>query len=746
MKKILVVVIALSMLLGLFVVRPASVNAAGFGDVPGDYWAKDQIDYLVAKGVIAGFPDGTFKPETPVTREQFAKMVCIAKGIKEYKPSTATFKDANSSRWSYGFVEAAAKAGYIKGYPDGTFGPEKNITRQELSVLGVRVLGKEAEAQAFKGNPVVWGNDWKDISNWAVGAVVLAYRPDIQIMTYRLPDVLVAPKNASTRAECAYAIYKIVVPPQVGGKVTIAQTQEPDALTAFLTSMSAQRMIGSLYEDANYGHILGQWPNGTYYPRMALNVPNVKDGTLKVYEVNNKTYMQTIYYLRKGVKWSDGVPVDYEKDIKYAVNELYLSGKISQITSTDPWDKIEKIEFPDPYTLVVTWNGVVPTAVQGLPIFPSHYYSKVKIEDIASSDLVKTPVHAGPYRIKTWVKGSYITLEPNPYWYGWAGSKPLIQEFVFKFIPDTNTMLMNVIAGSVDATLLGLGVKEAAQAEKIKTIKIQYAPSTYWEHLDLNISDPILNDIRVRKAIACGINYQDVVDRVFMGKRLINRTFFFPPNSKDTKANTFTPGYDPNKAKQLLDEAGWKLGPDGYRYKDGKKLTLELSTTTRQDRKDQAVVIQDNLKQIGIEIIPKFLSSAYFFGTYLSHRMFQIAMYAWGSGLDLTHPTSYELWNSSQIPKEENNWSGQNYEGISDPALDNAVFTADHELDPDVRQKAYFTVLDKLVELLPQIPLNWWVDVYTPKDNLAMASFQYDISSGSVYYTYNGYLWYWEKK
>jgi peptide/nickel transport system substrate-binding protein len=748
MKKLLTAVLVLAMVLTLFAVRPMSVSAAGFGDVPATYWAKDQIDYLVSKGVVAGYPDGTFKPETPVTREQFAKMICIAKGLKELKPATATFKDVASSAWSYGYVEAAVKAGYIKGYSDGTFGPTKNITRQELAVLGVRVLGKEAEANAFTGPALVWANDLNQIASWAVGAVTLAYRPDIQILTYRLPAGVVAPTSGSTRAECAYAIYKIMVPPQVGGTVVIAQTQEPDALPSWLSSMMAARELEMQFEDS----LVYEFPNGTVAPRISLNVPNFADGSWKVYQVNGQDYMQTTFHLRKGVKWSDGVPVDYKADAIFAVGDgseaskaksIYLSGKIEQIPSTDPYDKIEKIEFPDPYTMVITWNALTPYAEFGVPLIASHYYSKVALEDLSASDLVQKPIALGPYMVKTWAQGAYISEVPNPNWFGWAGSKPLIQEYDYKWYPDTNTMLMNVQAGACDVTLIGLGSKEAVQAQNIKTIKVQYIPSSYFEHFDLNVDDPILSDVNVRKAIAYGLNYQDIINRVHLGVRKVDNTFFFFPGSYYCKPNTYTPGYDPAKAKQLLDAAGWVVGADGYRYKNGKKLSLELSTTTRQDRKDSAVVIQAEMKDIGIEIVPKFLSSTYFFGTYCTHRMFQIAMFAWGG--DPVDPSGYTIFGSDQIPTEANGWAGQNYTGIVDKTLNDAFYNATHNVDPVIRQKNYYVALQRLTELLPEIPLNWWVDIYTPKTNLAMAGFQYSISS-SLGYTYNSELWYWEKK
>ncbi|MGC8690322.1 MAG: ABC transporter substrate-binding protein [Caldisericum sp.] len=741
MKKVLVLLVAITMVITLFAVRPLGVNAAGFKDVGSDYWAKDQIDYLVSKGVIAGFPDGTFKPEDPVTREQFAKMICIAKKLSEYKPTTPTFKDVPQDRWSYGFIEAAVKAGYIKGYADGTFKPANSITRQELAVLGVRVLGKGAEAEAFKGEPIVWANDWKKIASWAAGAVTLAYRPDIQILTYHMKEGTVDPTMAATRAECAYAIYKIVVPPQAGGQVVIAQTQEPDALMSFATSMMAQRNIAMQYEDG----LIMEFPNGTLAPRMALNVPNFKDGTWTTFTgPDGKTWMKTTYYLRKGVKWSDGVPVNYEQDIKFAVYDIYLSGKIEQIPSTDPYDKIDKIEFPNPYTMVVTWKDTTPYANAGLPIYPKHFWSQVPLEQITSSDLAKKPIHAGPYKIEQWVEGSYISLVPNPNWFGWAGSKPLIQRFVYQWIPDTNTMLMNVLAGKVDLTLIGLGIKEAQQAEKIPTIKVQRIPSTFWEHLEINTTDPILSDVRVRKALAYGIDYNDLNNRVFLGQRTV---MYYPYiglfNEFYRNPKAVLPKYDPAMANKLLDDAGWKMGSDGYRYKDGKKLTLELSTTTRQDRKDEAVVLQAQLKKIGIDIQTKFLSASYFFGTYTTHRMFQLAMFAWGG--DPFDPDGFELYHSSQIPTEANGWQGQNYPGISDPTLDDAIYKATHEVDPYVRQKNYYIAEQRIADLVPQIGLNVWTDIYTPKKGLAMAGFDYVMSS-SVGYTYNSELWYWEKK
>jgi peptide/nickel transport system substrate-binding protein len=735
LKKVLAVILVLLLLVGMGAWGRVFAQAK-FSDVPEDYWAYKQISKMVELGILKGYPDGTFKPENSVTRAEFATMVVLAKKLTLVSPATPTFKDVPTNHWAFKYVETAVKAGYLKGYPDGTFGPSRTITREEMAAVMVNVKGLTAEAAKIT-EPLVWGNDWKSISSWAIGAVTIAYRPDVQVLTYRR-DVLVAPKSAGTRAECAYAVYRgVVSPPTETPRVIVAQTQEPDALVSFATSMMAQRNIAMQYEDG----LIGAWPNGTPFPRMALNVPSLKDGT---WVVNADGTMKTTYYLRKGVKWSDGTPINYKADIEYSVYEIYLSGKVPQIPTTDPYDKITKIEWPDPYTMVVYWKEKTPYANLGLPIYPSHIYSKIPTEELTASDAVKKPVHAGPYRIKAWVEGAYISLEPNPYWFGWAGSKPLVKEFQYKWYPDTNTLMMNIISGAVDVSLIGLGATEAENAKRAaKNVTFQYIPSTFWEHLEINMTDPILSDLKVRQAILMAINRQEIVNKVHRGARRVSENIFFLPGNFYTDPSLKVPAYDTKKAAQLLDEAGWKLGADGYRYKDGKKLTLELSTTTRQDRKDQATIIQKNLKDVGIELTLKFLAASYFFGTYTTHRMFQLAMFAWGG--DPLDPGGYTIFHSEQIPTEENNWQGQNYTGINDPVLDENIYIATHEVDPAIRRAAYYKAQARIHALIPQVPLNWWTDIYTPKANLAMAGFDYTVSS-SIGYTYNTELWYFEKQ
>jgi len=136
---------------------------------------------LLKLGILKGYPDGTFKPGNNVTRAEFATMVVLAKKLTLVSPARPSFKDVPANHWAYKQVETAAKAGYLKGYPDGTFGPSRNITRQEIAAVLVNVLGLTPEATKIT-EPVCLANDENKIASWAIGAMTIAVRPKVQVL------------------------------------------------------------------------------------------------------------------------------------------------------------------------------------------------------------------------------------------------------------------------------------------------------------------------------------------------------------------------------------------------------------------------------------------------------------------------------------------------------------------------------------------------------------------------------------
>jgi hypothetical protein len=172
----------------------------GFKDLAENHWAWGEIKKLFALKIIGGYPDGTFKPENKVTRAEFAKILVKALGIPEETTGNPTFKDVSSAVWYFSCVQAAAKAGLVKGYPGNEFHPESLITREEMSVMLVRALGREKEGEEKAAESLLFA-DAPQVAAWAKGAVVIAVKEGL-LRGY--PDNTLGPQRNTTRAEtCA---------------------------------------------------------------------------------------------------------------------------------------------------------------------------------------------------------------------------------------------------------------------------------------------------------------------------------------------------------------------------------------------------------------------------------------------------------------------------------------------------------------------------------------------------------------
>ncbi|HAG08851.1 MAG TPA: hypothetical protein DCK87_04710, partial [Desulfotomaculum sp.] len=180
------------------VVKPP---ACVFSDLTKEHWAYECIITLCAKGIVAGYPDQTFRPGRNVTRAEFTKLLTGALGLAKETPEVLTFKDVKPVNWHYEWVEAAAKAGLIKGYK-GEFRPNDQITRQEMVAIMIRAAGKESEALA-KAQEKIDLADEAQISSWARGYVALAVESGL-IEGY--PDKTFGPMKNTTRAEAAVII------------------------------------------------------------------------------------------------------------------------------------------------------------------------------------------------------------------------------------------------------------------------------------------------------------------------------------------------------------------------------------------------------------------------------------------------------------------------------------------------------------------------------------------------------------
>ncbi len=729
--KVLSAVLAVLLVLVFFAVRPVAYAGNGFRDVPANYWAANEINYLAEKGIISGFPDGTFKPEQGVTREQFAKLVVVAKNLPLVKPAVPTFSDVSPSRWSYPYVEAAAKAGYIKGIGGGKFGPTLGIRRCDLAVLLIRVLGKTGDAAKIS-EPVCFANDENKIPKYAVGAMTLAYNNHYQLLTYR-KGRMCAPMDTATRAEVAKAIYMMLIPPTDSQVINLASGAEPDTLFAPLAT------VGAAIDTLTFATapMVGLNQNEEVFPFAAKEVPSVDNGTAEVYTVNGQKKLKVTIHLRKGLKWSDGVPVT-SKDAVFT--EEMLSNPKVRIVNRTSSNVIEKVETPDDYTIIYYYKGIDPKFVLGRPLLPAHILKPIYDKDPAalnSCSFNEKPITDGPYMVERWVRGSYISLVANPY-YPWG--KPLIHRVVIKYIPDANTRLANLIAGTVD--IGSLNPEQAKVLSRNKNFVVRWRETEKgMTYIGVNCSNPFLADKRVRQAIAYAINREEYSKEVYDGKAglcrgpIMKSSWAFYPKMKVYK-------YNPDKARELLREAGWKMGPNGILVnKEGKEFRVTLGSTTGSSSMKIVTFVQANLKAIGIDA----KIEAYPLVTYYTRIVprGQVDLYRAGWIEDPLFPGTLLSYREDQIPTKENGWKGLNWSRWRNAEATKETILASITLSRAERKKHYWKFQQIFADEIPEIPWLERIRIEAVKANLK----NYVGTKGGVNrYAWNCAYWYFEKK
>jgi len=737
MKRLCSVALTIALLATMFVPFTAA-RAAGFTDVTTTYWAHDEIMYLSQNGIAVGYADGTFRPEGKVTREEFAKMIVVAKGLALVKPATPTFSDVPATRWSYGYVEAAAKAGYINGIGGGKFGPAAEIKRQDMAVLLVRAAGKE---QVAASAPVkaVFSNDESKVGAYALAALSYAVSPAAQFLVWDIKRNI-NPVNSATRADCAHGIYMSLFPPKQGGNLSMAITQNPDSLfDPLLTLMTAAHVVTAGMED----QLVMQTSSATLYPSMAREVPSVANGLWKVNEATGT--MTVTFRLRPGLKWSDGVPVT-SHDFKFSW-EMAENDKINVI-SRYVEDMISNVDDSDPMTVVVYYKKLYPLADYGLAnVYPAHLLEatfKNNPADINSSSFNQKPTYCGPYMLDAWEPNNYIRLKANPVYF--AG-RPNFDTVTFWIIPDSNTMLANFMAGKLDVSVPGMGLDDPDQANVLReragnTFFVQYIASAYVEHLEINMDvSQAAQDVRVRQALQMAIDRNELNRRVFRGFR-IPATNIVPINNPfELKTGLDPYAYNPTKANELLDEAGYKKGTDGIRRDPkGNKLHFVISTTTSSVRAREFPVIQAYWKAIGVETEFKPMASSKFFGDILPKGEYDLGMASTSD--DPGQPVAYSRWHSSQIPTAANGWVGTNRMRFKDAALDKAMTTTVTTVDAAKRTAAFYDAQRIINQQVPWILLTWETDVRVERKTIGGTDYSTD--SGTASYTWN--LRYWWRK
>jgi peptide/nickel transport system substrate-binding protein len=392
------------------------------------------------------------------------------------------------------------------------------------------------------------------------------------------------------------------------------------------------------------------------------------------------------FHLREGVKWHDGAPFT-SADVLFTYR-LYVDPK-TPTAYAEAYRQVAKAEAPDPYTFRVTYTMPYAPALGswGVSILPRHLLEGV---EVTKSPLSRQPVGTGPYRFVEWKSGEKLVLEVNPDYFE---GPPYVKRVVYRIIPDLSTQFLELQSGGLD--FMGLTPIQYQTQTDTPAFRRQFNKYSYlafsYTYLGYNLRRPIFQDRRVRQALSYAIDKQELIDGVLLG---LGQAATGPFKPDTWVYNPDVPRYpfDPERARALLAEAGWRDSDgDGILDKDGKPLAFTIVTNQGNDlRVKSGEIIQRRFREVGVNVKLRVIEWASFLKEFIDPGNFDATILGWSTGPE---PDQYDIWHSSKTgPRELNFIQFKNAE------VDELLERGRRTFDQAERKKAY----DRFQEILAE--------------------------------------------
>lgn len=391
-----------------------------------------------------------------------------------------------------------------------------------------------------------------------------------------------------------------------------------------------------------------------------------------------------IFHLRAGVRFSDDRPMT-ARDVVWSINSMrngaVISPKaaayksITSVQATGPLTVVFHLKHPDNFLLTNLATGAFGVIPYG-----------------AGNNFWRDPIGTGPFRFVSQRIDQDVMIARNPL--SWA-LKPKIAEVRFSVVPDAITMALELEKGSADVEVNSLPMDVLPVLARRPNLQVADAPGTDIQYLAFNTRDPILKETRVRQAIACAIN-RGLLIRTLLGGRAKPAVSLLPADHWAWTGNVARYEYDPARTDRLLDEAGYKRGPDGIRFH------LIMKTSNDEQTRLLAVVLQQQLAKVGIALDLRSYEFATFYSD-VTRGAFQMYSLKWVGGNQQPDIYSY-VFSTASFPPD-----GANRGRYSNPEVD--ALLNDAAQDPDLarRRADYVEVQQILARDLPSINL-WYLD------------------------------------
>jgi peptide/nickel transport system substrate-binding protein len=499
---------------------------------------------------------------------------------------------------------------------------------------------------------------------------------------------------------------------QPGGTVVVGVYQEPNSLNFLLTGgpiSFASMQLYPLFEP-----LIRYNAEGVMEPRLLAEIPSVENGGISE---DGLTY--TLKF-NEGVTWHDGTP-STANDFRFTWE--WIMDPKNQAQATAGWAEIESIDVPDDLTAVVTLQGLylpfVGEALGWNPILPEHIQGTMSTEEFG-----RNPVGNGPFRFVEWVPGDHLTYARYEEYF--RPEKALLDQLIWKVVPDRNTVIAQAKTGDIQ---IGVDYTEAQipEMENVPGVALSITPAQIYEryhftlvtHDDASAPHPIFSDKNVRLALTHALDRQTIIDQILFGKTEIARNELDNTPYENAEITPFA--YDPELAKQLLDEAGWVPGADGIREKDGVRLSFTHGTTSgNQTRETIQALAQANWKDIGVEMTIANQPASKFFGGFNDGGGWldrTLDMVGFTNGLSSSDPNLRPFWHTESIPTVDKP-GGFNHSGFSNPDLDELLDQQLTELDDAKRTELLNQAQQIIHDEAPMIPMYDRVGIHSISDRV----------------------------
>lgn len=411
------------------------------------------------------------------------------------------------------------------------------------------------------------------------------------------------------------------------------------------------------------------------------------------------------FHLHEGVKWHDGEDLTAD-DVVFTYN--IPINKEYDGPRAYTYKDIESVTKIDDYTVKFRLNqpsaAFLPIAMQ-VGILPEHILGDVPITELGEHEFnTKSPIGSGPYAFDKWADGEYIKLEAfDDYHHG----RPKIDTLTYKIVPDSNALMAQLQAGDINYTgVASEHVELANELSEDGIIKLQSGENNAWEYIIWNLRDPLFQDLKVRQALSHGLDKEAIIEAVVYGQGTVAHAPGSPANWA-YNPDTIKYEYNPERAKELLSEAGWVEGSNGILEKDGENFSFTIKTSQGESREKIAEVAQQQYAALGIEVDIEVMEwSAFVEDTGPPNWNFDAQVSGMSIGSD---PDPTYFWHSSEIE------AGLNYSAYSNPKVDELLDKQITILDQDER---YELIKEADAIVAEELPVTF---LYYPFGHLAHA-------------------------